>query len=154
MIRRPPSSTLFPYPPLFRSRAHQRGPAALLGQGGCDQRLTWVPSLVEQLGTDEPLLRHNLAVNAAHPHFFRSEEHTSELQSQSNLVCRLLLEKKKRIYSNLITSLQLWFMDIIFISINRVIHIVTIYISTSVDRRVLASIVTTSRDICMLCRRR
>src|SRR2546427_2659244 len=79
MIRRPPRSTLFPYTTLFRSlgvdvevRRHARDVVHLL-QG------------LEQL---EQLLR-GLAVD------LRSEEHTSELQSQSNLVCRLLLEKKK-----------------------------------------------------------
>src|SRR5256886_13256026 len=79
MIRRPPRSTLFPYTTLFRSPC---------------------PPMVDVLGA----LREGLA-----PHYtvereigaggmarvFRSEEHTSELQSQSNLVCRLLLEKKK-----------------------------------------------------------
>src|SRR2546430_9510843 len=77
MIRRPPRSTLFPYTTLFRSRprtaqqrvpdlALPRGPAAL---AGCRREAV-------------------MSLN-------RSEEHTSELQSQSNLVCRLLLEKKK-----------------------------------------------------------
>src|SRR2546427_8489575 len=77
MIRRPPRSTLFPYTTLFRSprRICCRRPEG--GRHG-DQ----VPSR---------LLRHlERAVRV------RSEEHTSELQSQSNLVCRLLLEKKKR----------------------------------------------------------
>src|SRR5205085_5911248 len=68
MIRRPPKSTLFPYTTLFRSHA------VALGQSGSDRRRA-VSSVVERL--------------------VRSEEHTSELQSQSNLVCRLLLEKKK-----------------------------------------------------------
>src|SRR2546427_4850750 len=73
MIRRPPRSTLFPYTTLFRSAADQRR-GAQRGQGR---------SLHAQ-------------GHARTPHQ-RSEEHTSELQSQSNLVCRLLLEKKKRI---------------------------------------------------------
>src|SRR2546430_8525777 len=72
MIRRPPRSTLFPYTTLFRS----------------DDRL-----LVERRGREEiPQLG---ALGDACPGR-RSEEHTSELQSQSNLVCRLLLEKKKK----------------------------------------------------------
>src|SRR5438270_5675222 len=71
MIRRPPRSTLFPYTTLFRSGV----------QGGEGQ--------VPRLGDAQRRL-HRLQV--AH---LRSEEHTSELQSQSNLVCRLLLEKKK-----------------------------------------------------------
>src|SRR2546427_8345052 len=68
MIRRPPRSTLFPYTTLFRSRCIRAGD---------DQ--------VHQLG-------HPLHLSLLQD---RSEEHTSELQSQSNLVCRLLLEKKK-----------------------------------------------------------
>src|SRR5206468_9203209 len=67
MIRRPPRSTLFPYTTLFRSEIEQRW------------RLSWWDSMV---------------VGAAQ--LQRSEEHTSELQSRSDLVCRLLLEKKKK----------------------------------------------------------
>src|SRR5688572_32934502 len=73
MIRRPPRSTLFPYTTLFRSR---RGKAK-----------QWTP---------HPSLQWTLDAVTAGPAFVRSEEHTSELQSQSNLVCRLLLEKKKQ----------------------------------------------------------
>src|SRR2546430_9629030 len=76
MIRRPPRSTLFPYTTLFRSRL-ERGGSSLGSRTRdsdapcCDDSPTqWPPT--------------------------RSEEHTSELQSQSNLVCRLLLEKKKK----------------------------------------------------------
>src|SRR5205085_11767494 len=71
MIRRPPRSTLFPYTTLFRSRAH------------CSRKRT--------LGARDHLLGNVGTSKQA----IRSEEHTSELQSQSNLVCRLLLEKKK-----------------------------------------------------------
>src|SRR2546430_11211605 len=71
MIRRPPRSTLFPYTTLFRSRDDELFDAL----HDCDG----LTGAMEQ----------NACVN-------RSEEHTSELQSQSNLVCRLLLEKKKR----------------------------------------------------------
>src|SRR2546430_8409033 len=75
MIRRPPRSTLFPYTTLFRSRLDRRDadsalPAPVLGRVSAG-----VGSALRAL---------------------RSEEHTSELQSQSNLVCRLLLEKKKK----------------------------------------------------------
>src|SRR2546427_6727542 len=78
MIRRPPRSTLFPYTTLFRSHAHLvRGAVVHEGDGGGIHRVA------VQLGLRDP--------PAA-----RSEEHTSELQSQSNLVCRLLLEKKKK----------------------------------------------------------
>src|SRR2546427_4703142 len=69
MIRRPPRSTLFPYTTLFRS------------QGGARRQ------------PHPDRLRHRQRDVELHP---RSEEHTSELQSQSNLVCRLLLEKKKK----------------------------------------------------------
>src|SRR2546427_8667430 len=71
MIRRPPRSTLFPYTTLFRSPAGQA-------------RLRLSEHAADAHGA-EP----------AEPGLSRSEEHTSELQSQSNLVCRLLLEKKK-----------------------------------------------------------
>src|SRR6266567_6406771 len=75
MIRLPPRSTLFPYTTLFRSgRIRGRSPGAV-GDGPRLCRLA---------------VRSSLVVPP------RSEEHTSELQSQSNLVCRLLLEKKKK----------------------------------------------------------
>src|SRR2546427_6536849 len=69
MIRRPPRSTLFPYTTLFRSAGQERPP-------------DFAPRGIS-LSVENP----------------RSEEHTSELQSQSNLVCRLLLEKKKKTQS-------------------------------------------------------
>src|SRR2546427_6389522 len=80
MIRRPPRSTLFPYTTLFRS-VHARGlPDGVRQAGGSGG----VRGSVCQHPDRDPLHRR------------RSEEHTSELQSQSNLVCRLLLEKKKK----------------------------------------------------------
>src|SRR2546427_8244385 len=85
MIRRPPRSTLFPYTTLFRSNlADQPASAKLVKQ--------WRRKMIEHLGLrGEPWVHDgDLAVQEK-----RSEEHTSELQSQSNLVCRLLLEKKK-----------------------------------------------------------
>src|SRR3989454_3766788 len=81
MIRRPPRSTLFPYTTLFRSRAHQDGDL-LAPRRGADQK----PGL--------QILRRVAGVGRGHRD--RSEEHTSELQSPCNLVCRLLLEKKKK----------------------------------------------------------
>src|SRR2546430_16500107 len=77
MIRRPPRSTLFPYTTLFRS-----------------EWLATVPFDFRVEGGDE--LRATVAAVATRFAAARSEEHTSELQSQSNLVCRLLLEKKKQ----------------------------------------------------------
>src|SRR2546427_1876162 len=83
MIRRPPRSTLFPYTTLFRSK--DRVPDAVAGE-----RLERLIAAVRQVARSQ-----NVAlVGTTHE---RSEEHTSELQSQSNLVCRLLLEKKKNI---------------------------------------------------------
>src|SRR2546427_6287282 len=83
MIRRPPRSTLFPYTTLFRSR---RG-ATAGGADGDEQRggVGCGPA-----GRTGPKGRGGAGRDG------RSEEHTSELQSQSNLVCRLLLEKKKK----------------------------------------------------------
>src|SRR5688572_32758921 len=75
MIRRPPRSTLFPYTTLFRSQQAEVVAAAVRGDDDVD------PSVVVEIAE-------------------RSEEHTSELQSQSNLVCRLLLEKKNKTIAN------------------------------------------------------
>src|SRR2546430_11268224 len=87
MIRRPPRSTLFPYTTLFRSLdlegvadvLRRERPSALLPTMGGQTALNLAMELAKSGVLDE----------------LRSEEHTSELQSQSNLVCRLLLEKKK-----------------------------------------------------------
>src|SRR5689334_24092857 len=95
MHRRPPSSTLFPYTTLFRSdavAAHAAAGRPVLGICGGYQMLgrrIADPSRVEG-GDAEGLGLLDLEVE------FRSEEHTSELQSQFHLVCRLLLEKKKK----------------------------------------------------------
>src|SRR5258708_20238894 len=86
MIRRPPRSTLFPYTTLFRSglRALGAGP----GDTVFCSTLTFVASVnpIRYLGADPVFID-------------RSEEHTSELQSPDHLVCRLLLEKKKKGYT-------------------------------------------------------
>src|SRR2546427_8338848 len=96
MIRRPPRSTLFPYTTLFRSR--RPGPeraarciaAYLLDIGFSSDFLhRWWTFRIKHQAGERSLAE--LITDA------RSEEHTSELQSQSNLVCRLLLEKKKRV---------------------------------------------------------
>src|SRR3712207_7967896 len=90
MIRRPPRSTLFPYTTLFRSQlALRRGAAPLPRHRGPARGAH--PAAVRR-GHVQPGHRDRAAVRG-HP---RSEEHTSELQSRQYLVCRLLLEKKKR----------------------------------------------------------
>src|SRR5258705_8017754 len=81
MIRRPPRSTLFPYTTLFRSKDQHPVPGA-----GASAELGADP-LVPNFNNTTPLMA-------------RSEEHTSELQSLRHLVCRLLLEKKKRTSDN------------------------------------------------------
>src|SRR2546430_13317532 len=93
MIRRPPRSTLFPYTTLFRSFA-LRGDLA--DQDVPRLHVRTDPDDAPLVQVHERLLGHvgNLAGDLLPP-ALRSEEHTSELQSQSNLVCRLLLEKKK-----------------------------------------------------------
>src|SRR2546426_4660076 len=88
MIRRPPRSTLFPYTTLFRSAVRTR--RSRRGSTGCWSRTSgaWRGSKESPMTVD----RSNIAENDTQR---RSEEHTSELQSPCNLVCRLLLEKKK-----------------------------------------------------------
>src|SRR5256885_11836915 len=89
MIRRPPRSTLFPYTTLFRSRARGRVADAALRRGGVfgGRRLPRQGSAL--------VLRFQRLSELSRRPARRSEEHTSELQSPCNLVCRLLLEKKK-----------------------------------------------------------
>src|SRR2546427_9513020 len=79
MIRRPPRSTLFPYTTLFRSVRH------------VDSKIDPLSARVDQAAVETRITMAQTQAALA-----RSEEHTSELQSQSNLVCRLLLEKKKK----------------------------------------------------------
>src|SRR2546430_11003161 len=88
MIRRPPRSTLFPYTTLFRSILHQ------------------IPHHIDAEVTGGELSEHLAEMGAqalVEALALRSEEHTSELQSQSNLVCRLLLEKKKKNHDSIRT---------------------------------------------------
>src|SRR5260370_15303532 len=96
MIRRPPRSTLFPYTTLFRSHAEAVG--ALPGPAHNILRVDHERKRFLTVGDALPTLRHQA------PHHdrpaVRSEEHTSELQSHLNLVCRLLLEKKKQMKSD------------------------------------------------------
>src|SRR2546430_8332040 len=83
MIRRPPRSTLFPYTTLFRSVWHRNTPLRALARADAEA------DQPRERG-DRPQRQRGASAG------LRSEEHTSELQSQSNLVCRLLLEKKKK----------------------------------------------------------
>src|SRR2546425_8898229 len=91
MIRRPPRSTLFPYTPLFRSPA-DAGPAnGFLDGHGAEVRGLEGAQGAEELA-DGGARRPTMKTSG----YWRSEEHTSELQSLAYLVCRLLLEKKKK----------------------------------------------------------
>src|SRR3989442_10793590 len=99
MIRRPPRSTLFPYTTLFRSQTGRECAAEPAGQ----------PTVTERVPVTQ-----DVAVA-------RSEEHTSELQSRPHLVCRLLLEKKKK---NAIVALKIvpieltvTFIDLVFVTL-------------------------------------
>src|SRR2546430_11444199 len=100
MIRRPPRSTLFPYPTLFRSRIRARRVVIwILGcldpQAARHMQDVGNPDFRPRIVRTLPLRnRRWLPQVVDDPRAKRSEEHTSELQSQSNLVCRLLLEKK------------------------------------------------------------
>src|SRR2546430_3427861 len=101
MIRRPPRSTLFPYTTLFRS---PRWPDRWRRRGSARSGGRTVPT------------RTNTPARRARCSGWRSEEHTSELQSQSNLVCRLLLEKKK--HTNIV-----YYFEILRLSIRHLISI-------------------------------
>src|SRR5438874_6439105 len=88
MIRRPPRSTLFPYTTLFRSRAAKFSEP-------CSRR--------DQFGRNSGIVE---TLQHHRPETLRSEEHTSELQSRRDLVCRLLLEKKKKKEKRQLTGLS------------------------------------------------
>src|SRR2546427_7620147 len=93
MIRRPPRSTLFPYTTLFRSVNNGSGQTTKVSRPAASQPFASVNGMVFD-PSDAFIVGASVSLG-------RSEEHTSELQSQSNLVCRLLLEKKKnKIVSN------------------------------------------------------
>src|SRR3712207_7011835 len=100
MIRRPPRSTLFPYTTLFRSPEQARFRffdtiTAYLKEAAERQPLVMVLDDLHWADAPSILLLHLACVLVVAIVFFRSEEHTSELQSRQYLVCRLLLEKKK-----------------------------------------------------------
>src|SRR2546430_4108154 len=94
MIRRPPRSTLFPYTTLFRSvvvLAKEQCGVGAVGRVLVEQAIHQLQEALRMIEGDGALAA-QVGLQIGH----RSEEHTSELQSQSNLVCRLLLEKKKK----------------------------------------------------------
>src|SRR3712207_7268077 len=93
MIRRPPRSTLFPYTTLFRSvLEHARGAVhALVMRWLAGRRLQGAPMCMGTIEAVKKAVASGLGVSIV-----RSEEHTSELQSRQYIVCRLLLEKKKK----------------------------------------------------------
>src|SRR2546427_3772780 len=93
MIRRPPRSTLFPYTTLFRSKLVKV--ALHYADPGHDVDST-KDFVITKNTTAAPVWTVRLQDKSKKSYDYRSEEHTSELQSQSNLVCRLLLEKKKK----------------------------------------------------------
>src|SRR3712207_6848108 len=98
MIRRPPRSTLFPYTTLFRSERQRARRDGADRDGGLIAHphhgaLAELPLDLPQRDVERLL--------PIHPHHPRSEEHTSELQSRQYLVCRLLLEKKKKYHHEL-----------------------------------------------------
>src|SRR2546427_9030414 len=99
MIRRPPRSTLFPYTTLFRSLCSQPRSRSRFQSDRPRRQARYACGLQGQSHSAE-FLGHLVRTVSRR----RSEEHTSELQSQSNLVCRLLLEKKKKKYKYIIDS--------------------------------------------------
>src|SRR3989442_11175510 len=89
MIRRPPRSTLFPYPTLFRSPENSKRPTAVGASARSPRNLSRLPRPPRAAGEGGRAARRAAQIPG------RSEEHTSELQSRPHLVCRLLLGKKK-----------------------------------------------------------
>src|SRR3712207_6862079 len=100
MIRRPPRSTLFPYPTLFRSV--ERGAVSAGGRGHLGLQVGDARVGDGAVGhlTGEHHRRGGSATEDRRVRAVRSEEHTSELQSRQYLVCRLLLEKKKKMHDS------------------------------------------------------
>src|SRR3712207_8132885 len=98
MIRRPPRSTLFPYTTLFRSKVHRQlrsgSPAAEIVRAATEVTAGLIVVASGSTGLTDTILLGSTAQRVQHS--ARSEEHTSELQSRQYLVCRLLLEKKKK----------------------------------------------------------
>src|SRR2546430_1543578 len=115
MIRRPPRSTLFPYTTLFRSA---RGRWPTRATTACSTRSSTRRSAASR------------GPPRTWPTGARSEEHTSELQSQSNLVCRLLLEKKKKIARDIWSDLFAVSADEEYVYMAQVTHH-TLYVALS-----------------------
>src|SRR3712207_8822762 len=98
MIRRPPRSTLFPYTTLFRSAVDEKLVMAELKHEDPYVRSWAIQLACEERSPSEAVVAEFTKLAASDPSPVRSEEHTSELQSRQYLVCRLLLEKKKKYY--------------------------------------------------------
>src|SRR3712207_7925304 len=97
MIRRPPRSTLFPYTTLFRSAASDGIRVAGCGsKGRIAGTIHKAPGAFDRFASSRPSAPITNAATRVRAVYTRSEEHTSELQSRQYLVCRLLLEKKKK----------------------------------------------------------
>src|SRR2546430_13410045 len=101
MIRRPPRSTLFPYTTLFRSQDFSQDACVACHNEATDQVVSRHSAFLIAVVPND-----TAGCLGCHPSGGRSEEHTPELQSQSNLVCRLLLEKKKKSKSRADTSMD------------------------------------------------
>src|SRR5260370_6494849 len=100
MIRRPPRSTLFPYTTLFRSRDAPCMPAERIGRSMLRRTIgTTAPRSICNCPPDN-----SARARKQNESSLRSEEHTSELQSHLNLVCRLLLEKKKNLRQSIFST--------------------------------------------------
>src|SRR2546423_6655652 len=98
MIRRPPRSTLFPYTTLFRSVLVMSLEPAKISQKIFRGLIALILRLVERLRHDALKFGGDERYQTAKDFLARSEEHTSELQSLAYIVCRLLLEKKKKVH--------------------------------------------------------
>src|SRR2546425_3788942 len=92
MIRRPPRSTLFPYTTLFRSQLVRRA----LEKRSLEREVAFLRAELARTKESEEIVGQHPAMQKLRRMIARSEEHTSELQSLAYLVCRLLLEKKKK----------------------------------------------------------
>src|SRR5258708_21003522 len=102
MIRRPPRSTLFPYTTLFRSTMASVLGAMVANRWFTERRGVVLGLLTASSATGQLLFLPLLASMVVQEQELRSEEHTSELQSPDHLVCRLLLDKKKRMHNTLV----------------------------------------------------